>query len=508
MNLPFGKKKEEEPEEEEKEEEEELPQEETYTLKTFKVSEDTEYLDRYKVGDCTVTITKDHQYLVSEPQFPSIEAEKAYTKIMNLRHLLASSVTDFSITELMNKIQETADDLGLLNHITENYATVQYYVKRDMLGYDVIDVMMRDVEHLEDITASNWEHVGVMHRQYLTHEVLRSNVHFKNLDQMESFLEKLARKGHKHISTADPIIDFHLSDKYRVAIISGDLTVNKQPSLSVRLKISKPLTLSHMIKNKVVPVEILAVIWNFLDFKGTGLVIGGTGAGKTSFLNTLFPLLHKSSKVISIEDASELTIPQIDWTPLIIDVPITSPEYTESFNKMLNATLRHRPKMIAVGEVRGKSTKNLFEVMSTGHSSLSSFHATHTRNAVSRITTELGVHPASFAALWFIATISIITNKTGKQVRKCVSFDEVYWNEDTEKLDIINLSRYDAAKDEFINANFDELLKRSKKLEYTSQLDASMSIRDDLERRKKLLMECVEQQIDTPEKVMSVLHRD
>ena len=464
-----------------------------------------DYLDRYTIGAATVTITRDYQYLVSEPQFRTSTEKYAYDSIMDYKQLLHADPTNTTIEQLMDSIKAAADDLNLLDVLNNNYKTFQYYANRDILGYEILDVMMRDSEHLEDITCSDYTSVGVIHRGYLEHKVLRSNVRFKSVNHMNVFLERISRMGGKHISSSDPIIDFHLGEKYRVAIISDEITIPSVPSLSVRLKAQKPFTITHMIQQNVIPIDVIAVIWKMLDFRGTGLVIGGTGAGKSSFLNTLFPLLHRSSKIMSIEDAAELAIPQFDWSPLSIDVPITSPEYTIKFTELLDAVLRHRPDMIAVGEVRGKSTKNLFEVMSTGHSSLSSFHASAANTAMSRITTELGVHPAAFAHLWFIIHMAVIIGRDKRHIRKCISFDEVYWN--GTSIELINLAKYSALSDSFTGADIDTIIKKSKKLEYISKLDAARPIREDLEYRKNLLEQCVRYNAHTPKQVMEVLSK-
>ena len=470
------------------------------------------YLDRYNVGDAIVTITHDYQYLVWEPQFKSISDKESYDKIMHYKQLIRED--DSSVDQLMDNIKNAANDLGLSDVLARNYKAFEYYSKRDILGFEIIDVLMNDDQHLEDITCSNYSSVGVLHRDYLEQEVLRSNISFRTPEHMNVFLERIARMGGKHISSSEPLVDFHLGEKYRVAIISDDVISSpKSSALSIRLKSPKPFTITDMIQQNVIPASVVAVIWKMLDFRGTGLVIGGTGAGKSAMLNTLFPLLHKSSKIMTIEDAAELDIPQFDWTPLMIDVPIISPLYNEKFQEFLNAVLRHRPKMISVGEVRGKSTANLFDVMSTGHSSLASFHATTEQGAVNRIIHEFGVHPASFSQLWFILHVGIIIDKNKKHIRKCVSFDEVHFDDDgnngqQQKINLINLCRYDAVSNVFHGGTISSMISKSEKLKYISRFDASSSqMQSDLEHRTSLLQECITQNAHTPKKVMEILSR-
>ncbi len=476
-----------------------------------------EYLDRYSVGDVIVTITTNHKYLVYEPQFKSVQDKHSYDVIMNHKILIQEdrpirnqndvddTAESYILDSLMKNIKTVAAELGLYDVLQKNYQAFQYYAKRDVLGYEVIDSLMNDSVHLEDISCSNYKSVGVIHRDYLDQEMLRTNISFKSPEHMDVFLERIARRGGKHISSSEPIVDFHLDEKYRVAIISSEAVSGDSSALTIRLKSPKPFTITKMIADRVIPASVSAVIWRMLDFRGTGLIIGGTGAGKSSMLNTLFPLMHHSSKIITIEDAAELQIPQFDWIPLLIDVPIISEKYETKFQEFLNAALRHRPKMISVGEVRGKSTANLFDVMSTGHSSLASFHSSNPQGAANRIINEFRVHPASFSQLWFILHMGVILDKNKQYKRKCISFSEVYY--DGEKISMIDLCRYDAVSDSFEGCTIPEMIKKSKKLAELSQYDASSSLQDDLDCRVSLLGECIRQNASSPEKVMNILSK-
>ncbi len=513
-----GKKKRQEPKgKKEKPQEPQLPTDSFY-VQSFAadVKGDSEPLDDYKVGEARVIITQDMQYLVSEPQFSSEESRGAYDRIMNYKKILRSDIIDRPPGsrmdsedlkgKLMDNILAGADELGLRNLINPDYGIAKYYAARDILGHEILDVPMRDTDHLEDVTCSDYTSVGVMHRKYLEHGVLRTNLGFRNMGHMGAFLDRLARHGGKHLSTSDPILDFNIGEKYRISIISGEVTANSSHALSVRIKSSRPFTLTDMIKGGTVPASVVAVIWKMLENSGTGMVVGGTGAGKTSLLNTLFPLIHHSAKIISIEDAAELQIPQRDWVPLLIDVPIASEKYHDRFRQFLNASLRQRPQMIAVGEVRGISTKLLFDVASTGHAVLSSFHSYSCQGAMSKITSEYGVHPASFSHIWFMLNPAVVRDADGMQVRRCISFDEVVW--DSEKGASLNtLCEYDAKSGRYVGDSAEEMASESVRLKELGARDASSDMEADLAKRIGFINSAVEKNADTPYAVMEVLRR-
>lgn len=161
--------------------------------------------------------------------------------------------------------------------------------------------------------------------------------------------------------------------------------------------------------------------------------------------------------------------------------------------------------MVGVGEVRGKSAKKLFDVISTGHSAISSFHAYSAEGAKQRLITEIGVDEASLTHLWFILNMATIITKEKKIIRKCISFDEVYF--DGKKTNLVNLCRYDPNTDVFEGSDIDDMISKSKRLSYASSLDASTDIRTDLNDRIEFLKQIIAQNADTPKKVMNLLSR-
>ncbi len=468
-------------------------------------AEPKDVLDSYRIGDATVFITSDHHYLVNEPSFTDSESRMAYETISSYKQVRKYEDESITIENLLRSAEIAASDLGLSEHMNRNYSVFEYYLNRDVLGYGLLNVMMNDRAHLEDITCSDWNSVGVMHRDYLEHDVMRTNIGFSSKNHMNAYLEHLARLGGKHISDHDPIIDAQIDDKYRIAIISSDTLSPKSPCLSIRVKNKNPLTLYDMFSSKVIPYSVVAVIWKYFDSQGTGLIVGSTGAGKSSFMNSLFPLFPKTAKIMTIEDTAELQIPQYDWTPLIIDVSIHSDEYPKKFEFLLDAILRHRPKMIGIGEVRGRSARKLFGAMSTGHSALSSFHAYSSEGAKQRIMTEIGLEESSLTHLWFILTMGVIITRDKKLARKCMSFDEVSF--DGREASLINLCRYDPATDSFEGEGLRDMMSKSKKLEYAASLDVSYDLMTDLEKRTDFLRQVLLQKTDSPSKILHLLNK-
>lgn len=473
-------------------------------LHSFHAELQKDYIS-YDVAGAIVMITPDRQYLVDEPKFLDEKGKRAYERIIEYKQIRKYDNESNTLENLLKSAETAAVELGLIDEFNKNFNAFEYYLNRDVLGYGILNVLMNDRAHLEDITCSDWRSVGVMHRDFLQYDVLRTNIGFENKEHMEVYLEQMAIRGGKHISDSDPIIDVQIDNIFRIAIICNDILSPKSPCFSIRLKSQKPLTLFDMFSDNIIPFSVIAVIWKFFDAQGTGLIVGGTGAGKSSLLNSLFPLFPISSKIITIEDTAELQVPQYDWTPLIIDASITSDDYPKRFEFLLDAILRHRPKTIGVGEVRGKSAKKLFDVISTGHSAISSFHAYSTEGAKQRLITEIGVAESSLTHLWFIMSVGIIITKEKKLIRKCTSFDEVYF--DGNKTTLINLCKYNPENDSFEGSDIDSMILKSRRLTYTASLDASSDIQSDLNKRIDFLKQIITKKTDTPKKVLNLLSK-
>ncbi len=452
------------------------------------------YLIQYKVGDdVVVTISEDMQYCVYEPQFSDAASKSAYDSIMSYKRFTRydgnAVFSELSVEEIMSEAESAATELGLLEEFLKNYRTFQYYIRRDIFGFDVLNVLLQDESNLEDITCSNYnDTVGVVHRKYLSWGVMRTTIKFDSKKHMESLMEKMANRAYKHLSDATPMVDLQLDKKYRMSLVKSDVISPLSPALSIRIKSPDPITIKNLLDSNTISHNTVAAIWTLLDVRGTGLIIGGTGSGKTSTLGALLLLIKKTEKIITIEDTGEIQIPHTDWLPLMIDAPVSTAGYFKKFQAILNTSLRQRPYMISVGEVRGESTKMLFDAISTGHSSMSSFHAYGASGAINRIIGEIGVPAGSFTDLGFILSMGEIITKQGILERRCLSFDEI--SSDGHEVFLNNLGVYNADTDSFDNNSIPFLCENSKRLQAAVARDASTEMASDFALRVDLLREC------------------
>ncbi len=212
--------------------------------------------------------------------------------------------------------------------------------------------------------------------------------HFDSKEKLEDVIQQIAAKCNRAVNEASPIVDARLEDGSRVNVVMAPIALNG-PILTIRRFPKDPIGIPTLIKIGSLP-EYAANFLRLLVVGGYNILIsGGTGSGKTTFLNALSDFIPSTERIITIEDSAELQIRQI---PNLVrmetrnantegSVPIT-------IRDLIKTSLRMRPDRIIVGEVRGAEALDLLQAMNTGHDgSISTGHANSARDMLSRLET-------------------------------------------------------------------------------------------------------------------------
>ncbi|WP_460123056.1 type II/IV secretion system ATPase subunit [Stetteria hydrogenophila] len=287
-----------------------------------------------------------------------------------------------------------------------SWEKIEYYLIRDMLGYGKIDPLMKD-PNIEDISCDGvGRRIYVWHRRY---ESIPTNIVFNNEDELDSLVVKLAHKAGKHVSVAFPIVDAILPEGHRLAATYRREVSMSGSSFTIRKFKEEPLSVIDLVREGTLSADLAAYFWLTMEYKSTGLIIGVTGAGKTTLLNALSTLLRPTIKVVTVEDTPELKLPLENWVQLV-----SRPSYGLGAEKigeitlydLIKVSLRYRPDVIIVGEVRGEEAYVLFQAIATGHGGLTTLHAEHVDAAVKRLTSPPMNIPQSYIPLVnFVAAI-------------------------------------------------------------------------------------------------------
>ncbi len=253
--------------------------------------------------------------------------------------------------------------LGRLPGIS--WSKILYYVERNLLGYGPIDPLMRD-PNLEDISCDGvGKPVYVWHRRY---ESIPTNIVFRNHQDLDEFIIRLAHKAGKHISIAWPILDAMLPEMHRLAATFSREVSTSGSTFTIRKFREDPITIIDMINFKTLDAGTAAYLWIAMEYKMPAMIMGVTGSGKTTLLNSLTCMFRPTIKVVSIEDTPELRLPLDNWVQLV-----SRPSYGLGPEKvgevtlfdLVKVSLRYRPDIIIVGEVRGEEAYVLFQALAS-----------------------------------------------------------------------------------------------------------------------------------------------
>lgn len=363
-----------------------------------------------------------------------------------------------------------------------SWSKIGYYIERDIIGYGVLDPIFRD-RHIEDISCNGPKRpVYVWHRKY---ESIPTNVEFQSAEELDEYILKLAHMAGKHISVAYPILDAILPGGHRLAATFRKEVSTAGSTFTIRKFSESPITIVDMITYNTISPEMAAYFWLAMDYKMTTLILGVTGAGKTSTLNALATLLRPTYKIVTIEDTPEIRIPHENWVQLV-----SRPSYIGSgvgevsLFHLVKLSLRYRPDVIVVGEVRGEEAYVLFQAIATGHSGMTTLHAENIDSAVKRLTSPPMNIPPSYIPLVNIAMVIRRVQIRDERGRPRVArrITNVWEIKDYE--DYIEVSRWNPLEDTFtVNLKNSAVIQKIGELTGLSHDDLLVEI----ERRKAVL---------------------
>jgi pilus assembly protein CpaF len=211
---------------------------------------------------------------------------------------------------------------------------------------------------------------------------------FESEQRLSDIAQKIAALSNKIVNASVPIVDTRLSDGSRVSIVLPPIALNG-PVITIRKFFEIPLTIEKLIEIGSVTPEVAEFLKKAVRAKYNIFVSGGTGSGKTTFLNVLSNFIPKDERVITIEDSAELQLKNVEnLVRLEARNANVEGKNAITIRDLIKASLRMRPDRIIVGEVRGEEALDMLHAMSTGHDgSLSTGHGNSPTEMMARLET-------------------------------------------------------------------------------------------------------------------------
>lgn len=302
-----------------------------------------------------------------------------------LKEKLAESI-DYSIESTDEEIQELIDEM-LIRESKEIPLTITERNKlRRELFYAVrkLDVL----QELIDDTSITEIMINGPNSIFIEKDgrLCRSELRFESQEKLHNVIQQIVADCNRVVNEASPIVDARLQNGARVNVVLNPVALNG-PIVTIRRFPDKPIMMEDLIAYGSVSAEICDWLRRLVQAKYNIFISGGTGSGKTTFLNALSYYIPKEERIITIEDSAEL---QILGIPNLVRMETRNANVEEcreiTIRDLIRTSLRMRPDRIIVGEVRGGEAFDMMQCLNTGHDgSMSTGHANSSKDMLNRL---------------------------------------------------------------------------------------------------------------------------
>lgn len=250
-------------------------------------------------------------------------------------------------------------------------------------GFGILDSILKD-DDITEVMINGPECVFIEKSGRLS----KLDQTFESERSLEDIVQKIVALAGREVNQANPIVDTRLPDGSRVNVVLPPISLHGA-IVTIRKFSKTPMTVEQLLKYKSITPEVAEFLRILVKAKYNIFICGGTGSGKTTFLNAISNFIPHDERVITIEDSAELQIEGIDnLVSLETRNANASGSGAVTIRDLIKSSLRMRPERIVVGEVRGGEALDMLQAMNTGHDgSLSTGHANSTKDMLSRLET-------------------------------------------------------------------------------------------------------------------------
>lgn len=292
-----------------------------------------------------------------------------------------SKISDEELAERIDQI--VTDRLKDIYCPIETKVSISQQVYSSIRGFGLLDSIISD-DSITEVMINGPEKIFIEKKGRLT----RLDKKFESQRKLEDVIQRIVGLAGREVNQANPICDTRLPDGSRVNVVLPPIALCG-PTITIRKFSKEPMTINKLIEYGSITQEIADKLELLVKAKYNIFISGGTGSGKTTFLNALSNFIPKDERIITIEDSAELQIAGIDnLVSLETRNANASGAGQITIRDLIKSSLRMRPERIIVGECRGGEALDMLQAMNTGHDgSLSTGHANSTEDMLSRLET-------------------------------------------------------------------------------------------------------------------------
>lgn len=290
---------------------------------------------------------------------------------------------DFTDEQLLTVIEERMDAADGEYLRLEEKKKLRHMVFNSLRKMDVLQDMLED-EEVTEIMVNGPDHIFIEKEGRL----FETGLTFEHSARLEDIAQQIASAGNRIVNESNPILDVRLEDGSRVNIVVPPIAL-EGPVITIRKFPKEAMTMERLLAMGAVTEEVAEFLRKMVQAKYNIFISGGTGAGKTTFLNILSNYIPHTERVITIEDSAELQIQNVDnLVRLEARMANVEGKNEVTIRSLVKSALRMRPDRIIVGEIRDSAAIDLLTAMNTGHDgSLSTGHANSPIDMLNRLET-------------------------------------------------------------------------------------------------------------------------
>ncbi len=287
--------------------------------------------------------------------------------------------TDREVEEFIDEVLLETEELSL--YPVEYRRRLRQELFHSLRGLDILQSFVED-SSVTEIMINGTEPIFVEQKGVLR----QLDVGFDSVERLQDVIQRIVAGCNRVVNEASPIVDARLANGSRVNIVMQPIALNG-PIVTIRRFPDKPITMERLVAIGSLTVEAAQFLQNLVQAGYNIFVSGGTGSGKTTFLNALSAFIPGEERVITIEDSAEL---QLQGIPNLVRLETRNSNVEGcreiGIRELIRSALRMRPDRIIVGEVRGAEAIDMLQCLNTGHDgSMSTGHANSARDMLSRL---------------------------------------------------------------------------------------------------------------------------